>query len=159
MRRSWPSRLVSVLLAVWLVVGVVAEPITMPGAGMVGMGMNMQGMSMAGMDMSVMSMSGMDVSGMDMSSTDASGMNRSGASIPASNEQKQNDKNDSKECRQHECCCSAISPALLTPEAVLSWLPAHVIEQLTPKSGNSIAHIEGQLRLPFANGPPSSVNS
>jgi len=65
---------------------------------------------------------------------------------------------DEPECKQHECCAAAPVHASLTPEATLAWLPEHVISQDTPKSGDCVVDSEGQLLLPFANGPPTSVN-
>jgi len=63
------------------------------------------------------------------------------------------------ECDQHDCCCSALSPISLMPVASLSWLPEHVVNQHTPRTGDCVGHTDGQLRLPFANGPPRTVTA
>lgn len=66
---------------------------------------------------------------------------------------------DTPDCTQHDCCCSAGSAAVIAPHAALSWLPEHVIEQDTPRRGNCVAHMDRQVRLPFANGPPRSIRA
>ncbi|MEO7363830.1 MAG: hypothetical protein ABI120_26095 [Gemmatimonadaceae bacterium] len=63
------------------------------------------------------------------------------------------------ECDQHDCCCSALAPISLMPVASLSWLPEHIVNQEIPRTGDGVVHTDGQLRLPFANGPPRTVSA
>ena len=58
------------------------------------------------------------------------------------------------ECDRHDCCCSAVPFATLSPAATLAWLPDHVIDQDPPRHGDFVAYTDGQHLLPFANGPP-----
>jgi hypothetical protein len=141
MRRSWSSRLYAAVLAMWFVVSIVAEPVSMGGS--------MAGMSMPAMNMTAgnMSMNDMPMTGMDMS---RSATNPDEAPVQ---------DNESANCSQHDCCCSAFSPSLLTPQAALSWIPEHVIDQAAPPRGEIVTYTEGQLLLPFANGPPNTVSA
>jgi hypothetical protein len=65
--------------------------------------------------------------------------------------------NGQEECQMHECCASALVHVSLAPVTSLSWLPEHVISQETPASGDCVVETDGQLLLPFANGPPQTV--
>ncbi|MEP6834203.1 MAG: hypothetical protein ABJB74_12455, partial [Gemmatimonas sp.] len=67
--------------------------------------------------------------------------------------------NTPAECDQHDCCCSALSPISLMPVATFSWLPDHVVNEEPPQSGDQVVHADGQLLLPFANGPPRTVSA
>ncbi|MEO7996021.1 MAG: hypothetical protein ABI852_01185 [Gemmatimonadaceae bacterium] len=136
-------------------------------------GMNMSGGS-ASMNMAMpMSTSDMDMAGMRMSSTRMSRTDTSTATmarmdkantgdVAASSKAEQGapvQPSGPQQCDQHDCCCSAVSPTMLAPVASLAWLPEHVINQDTPQSGDCVAHTDGQLLLPFANGPPQTVSA
>lgn len=145
MRRSFLSRLIAALLAVWFVLSNGAEPSTMAG--------RMAGMGMGGMNMSGATMASMDMSAMDMSAMDMSPANDDAAPGTSKDTPQKSDEG----CKQHDCCCSALTLLLLAPVASLAWLPPEIIETTVPDSGNGIARAEAQLRLPFANGPPAPL--
>jgi hypothetical protein len=133
MRRSPLFRILSALLGMWFTVNFVA-----PESGMAGMVMGGSGVAMSA------SMDGMPAVAM--------------ANMPQpGSDQAPQKSTDSSKCDHHDCCCSAISPSLLTPQASLSWLPEHVIEQSRPQVGTNVLYSDGQLLLPFANGPPNSL--
>lgn len=125
-------------------------------------GMNMSGgsasMNMAmAMNMSDMSMTGMNMAGMKMSEDNATADHASAATTAEDGTPVQ--PTAPQECDQHDCCCSAVSPTMLAPVASLAWLPDHIINQDTPQSGDCVVHTDGQLLLPFANGPPQTVSA
>ena len=161
MRRSWWSRFASTLLAMWFVVSIVAEPASLSGSSMPMPGMAMG--AMTGQSMSSAQMAAMITAethgdtprGVAVQSASSTGVQNVDASA-RSDKTPANDS-DSSNCKQHDCCCSALSPSLLTPQASLAWIPEHVIDQATPYAGESVSYTEGQLLLPFANGPPNVV--
>lgn len=152
MRRTFLSRLLTAMFGLWFTFTLVQPTgmigMTMSGGSASGMAM-MDGMSMAGMEMSRMDMSGMDMS-MEMAAAHAEKVANAQQSSPAQSSAPQ-------ECDQHDCCCSAVPLTMLAPHATLAWLPEHVINQDTPQTGDCVAHTDGQVRLPFANGPPAAV--
>lgn len=130
---------------------------------------------MSGMDMSSMDMSGMQMSGESVGSS-MNGMHHSMVAAnnsasdahsmhgmhPASHaderdSQQSSPRNSEQECKQHECCASALVHAALSPVASLAWLPEHIISRETPESVECVVDTDVQLRLPFANGPPQHV--
>lgn len=161
MRHSRLSRFLTAMFGIWFTFTLV-QPNGMIGMSMSGdsASMNMaMSASMAGMNMESMKMESMDMSGMSTNSTDASSAEHVAASSSKAEQGTPAQSSAPEECDQHDCCCSAVSPTLLTPEATLAWLPEHVINQETPQSGDCVVHTDGQLLLPFANGPPQTVSA
>lgn len=128
------------------------------GRGSASMNMAMGMSEMAGMDMSGMNMSQMDMSKTDMSGADRAATSHASASTNAEQGAPVQPAGP-QECDQHDCCCAAVASTMLAPEVALAWLPAHVINQDTPESGDFVVHTDGQLLLPFANGPPQTVSA
>lgn len=165
MRRPFFSRLLTAMFGLWFTFTLI-QP-----TGMIGMTMSggsasmMAGMSMSGTpmngtstaDISMMDMSGMEMSGMDMSPHDMSRSSTHAEKVANAGQGAPAQSNAPQECDQHDCCCSAVPLTMLAPNATLSWLPEHVINQDTPRTGDCVVHTDGQVRLPFANGPPAAV--
>lgn len=149
MRHSRLSRFLTAMFGIWFTFTLVQPN------GMIGMSMSGDSASMnmaMSMNMESMNMSGMNMASMDVSNAEHVSSSKAEQGAPTQSSAPQ-------ECDQHDCCCSAVSPTLLTPEATLAWLPEHVINQDTPQSGDCVVHTDGQLLLPFANGPPQTVSA
>lgn len=138
MRRSRRFRLIAALFGVWFTFTLVQPN-------------GMMGMTMSGMDASVNMPPSMSMAGMDMSDMSADQM--------AMHSEAPVKSKAPVECYQHDCCCSALSLISLMPVATFSWLPEHVVNQHPPRSGDNVVHADGQVLLPFANGPPRTVTA
>lgn len=151
MRTSPAFRLLATLLGVLFAFNF-AQPVWMSG-------MDMSGMQMGGSSKDELSMNRMHhtmVASENAASADAHSMH----AMHVANEQdsqKSSPGNSKPECRQHECCASALVHAALSPLASLSWLPEHIISRETPESVDCVVDTDVQVRLPFANGPPQNV--
>jgi hypothetical protein len=146
------------MLAMWFVVSVVVAPASMS-ASMMGMsGMSMQDMpGMSMQDMPGMSMQDMPGQGMSGNGMSSDGMSGSAVTSAATSNKVPDKKSDTPSCEHHDCCCSALSLLLSTPQSAIAWVPEHIIGKATPYFVNNVSHTEGQLLLPFANGPPKTV--
>ncbi len=140
------------LFEVWFIVTLVQPN------GMMGMTMSGSGASMDMSSMSPMQMGDTDMAAGQMAAMHAS-MHASMASPQVADQGAPAQSKTSPECDQHDCCCSALSPISHLPVATLAWLPEHIVNQETPESGNGVVHTDGQLLLPFANGPPRTVRA
>lgn len=162
MRNSPAFRLIAALLGVLFAFNF-AQPVWMSGMDMSSMnmsGMDMSGMQMSGSSIDMRSMNGMHhamIATNKAASADAHSMHEMHTVADQQDTQKSSPKNNEQECKQHECCASALVHAALSPLASLSWLPEHIISRETPESVDCVVDTDVQLRLPFANGPPRNV--
>ncbi|MEP6781257.1 MAG: hypothetical protein ABJC26_15275 [Gemmatimonadaceae bacterium] len=143
MRRSPLSQIFAALLAVWFTYSFASPPSEMRNMVM-GSGAPM---NMLSNGMSAASMADMPQSGAEQ------------AAVHADTQQNVPKKSNAPQCDHRDCCCSAISPSMVTPQSSLAWLPEHVIEQALPPVGTNVFYSEGQVLLPFANGPPNTVTA
>lgn len=162
MRHTRFFRLMAALFGVWFTFTLV-QPNGMMGMTMNGSDTSMDMAAMTSMSESSMSETNASMASgvsMEMSADQMAAMHHVNATSEKSAEQSAPvQPSTPPECEQHDCCCSALSPISLMPEASLAWLPEHIVEQDTPRSGDCVVHTDGQLRLPFANGPPRTVTA
>ena len=161
MRHSQFSRIFAALLAVWFTYSFVSPPSDM-GNMVMGSGapMNMLSSNMLSSTMAPAQMASKDRSSNGMSAGTMVGMPQTDVdqkALHVNTDQNGSKKSSAPQCDHRDCCCSAISPSLVTPQSSLAWLPEHVIEQTLPQVGTNVFYSEGQVLQPFANGPPNTV--
>ena len=156
MRHSRLFRLMAALFGVWFTFTLV-QPNGLSGMMMSGSGASMT-MAMSGTSANVSSMN-TRVADTDLSMDMSPMATHDGSTRDAAANDGPTQSNKPAQCDQHDCCCSALSPVSLMPVATLSWLPEHVVKQAAPRTNDRVVHTDGQLRLPFANGPPRTVSA
>ena len=162
MRHTRLFRFMTALFGVWFTVTLV-QPNGMMGMTMSGSGASMDMSSAGGSSMPASSMPSMHMGDTDMTAAQMASMQMSMHTSPAApqiaDDSAPAQSKTSPECDQHDCCCSALSIVPLVPSATLAWLPEHIVNQETPQRDNDVVHTDGQLLLPFANGPPRTVTA